>query len=113
MRKGRLSCTIVCDHADVLQCICSESIGKAENHRGYLHRRQTGKEAQQSRVVRVALLWLIPRMGVQAEEELDVLDFDQSRVTLRARTQGDTYTHSVGQGAIHVSQKEVSELNGV
>lgn len=52
-------------------------------------------------------------MGIQAEKELDVLDVDQSCGAPRAEIRKNTYTHSVGQGAIHVTKKEISELDGV
>lgn len=52
-------------------------------------------------------------MGVEAEEELNVLHVGQTQVVLSAEAGENTYTHSVGQGAIHVSQEEVSELDGI
>lgn len=64
-------------------------------------------------MVRVALLWFIPRMGVEAEEELDVLQVDQTCVTVRLGHGNNTYTHGIGQGAVHISQEEVSEFDGV
>lgn len=115
MCKGCLRCRLGWDSASLAiiprrRNETRESVDAVGQH---IHRREAGKETQQPRMVRVALLWFIPRMGVEAEEELNVLEGGQTRVTVRLGHGNNTYTHRIGQGAVHISQKEVSELDGV
>lgn len=56
--------------------------------------REAGEEAEKTRVRGVALWGVGPVIGVEAEEELEI-------------------AHGVGEGAEHVAQEEVAELDGV
>lgn len=61
---------------------------------------------------RTALFWIFPAIGVQAEEELDILRHGVS-VTRRPPGEGSgTVTHagSIRQRTPHVTQKEVAEF---
>jgi hypothetical protein len=35
--------------------------------------RQGGKEAHKARMVRVAMVWVVPAVGIEAEEQVDIL----------------------------------------
>jgi len=76
-------------------------------------RRQCGEKAEEARVVRVALHGVLPVVGVQAEEELDVLVLLAIRQVLKLHRMDITYTGRIGERAIHVTEEKVPKLDRV
>jgi hypothetical protein len=62
-------------------------------------------------MVRIALYWIIPTMGVEAEEQLDVLGVVSARKGVCI--QGSTYASRICQGAPNIAEEEVSKLYGI
>ena len=60
---------------------------------------------------RVTLAWILPALGVETKEELQVLECSQSCYSNNLGDQA--YPHRVSLRAIHIAQEEVPELDWI
>lgn len=76
-------------------------------------RRQGVEEAKNPGVTRVTHTRLIPLVGVQTEEQSNVLDSVSTPGNPARPVEAITYTRSIGQRAPNITEKEISELDGI